>query len=136
MLEAHAGAANFGSDPWQFALTLRELEQDGVSATALRLLVAKGLAEHRRETTGPDDPKRSMVPVAHLLMSHESCFVSTLAGAYWAEAFRSQRAPSVPRQLLRVIPSSLASSKVKVAGNSASGTTSSKYSTSTPAIRK
>jgi hypothetical protein len=92
LLEAQVSALRCGRDACQFALTLRDIECDGITATMLRVLVIKGLVEHFRETKSSSGHQRKLGPVASLCFSDQSCFLLTPAGVAWAESLRVHRA--------------------------------------------
>jgi hypothetical protein len=86
--ESRQSVALFHSDPWQFALELRDFESQRISPTTLRCLVERGLVAHGIEQTNLEAVSRSVVPVGHLRFTENSSFILTDLGlALAGEAF-------------------------------------------------
>src|SRR5262249_47253569 len=81
LLEAHDAARQLRCGTWQFACQLRTLILQGITDTALRWLVNKGYAQHRTESTTPEQPVRRFAPYRSLCFTGSSCFVLTRPGA-------------------------------------------------------
>jgi hypothetical protein len=84
LAEAIACAADRGSDPWQFAVSIEVLLGLGVSESELRWLVSKGYAQHAREITTARDTTRRFQPGRSLAFAKTTCLVLTDAGARYA----------------------------------------------------
>src|SRR5262249_59564108 len=80
-LEAYDPAGQLRCGTWQFACQLRTLVREGITDTALGWLVNKGYAQHRTESTTPEQPVRRFAPYRSLCFTASSCFVLTRAGA-------------------------------------------------------
>jgi hypothetical protein len=78
--QAHAAALELHHDPWEFAIGLLELLAAGLNSTAVRWLVASGLAEHALERVRPAADRRSFRRMANFALTRRSCFVATDAG--------------------------------------------------------
>jgi hypothetical protein len=80
LLEVHTNAIRCGCDPWQFALTLREIECEGIAISVLRCLVQLRLAAHGHESTEAASQRRIISHADHLLIADHSCFIASDAG--------------------------------------------------------
>jgi hypothetical protein len=78
--DAWVGAQAVSCDVWQFALEGTALQAVDLTPTDLRLLLARGWVDHRREITRPSDPQRRFRRVPSLALSVADCFVLTEAG--------------------------------------------------------
>lgn len=78
--DAATYADELGCDAWQFALELTELQSYGITSSDLRWLMAKGLVDHAKEVTSPQDRERVFQPRRGHLLSAGSCFVLSNAG--------------------------------------------------------
>ena len=58
LFRAYRYAVDTGSDIWDFAVDIAELEQAGLSKSEFRWLLAHGYAEHAEEVTLPTSPVR------------------------------------------------------------------------------
>lgn len=81
LLRAYEYAEDASADPWQFALSVRELEAAGLTVTDVRWLLLKRLASLAREITTPGDPKRVFRPVPFTALTQSTCIVLTADGA-------------------------------------------------------
>lgn len=79
LLEA-ARAGEQQADAWQFALGLSQLLGGGLTPTALRLLLTRELLEQRTETSAATSRQRTFLPVQHLGLGANCCFLLTAAG--------------------------------------------------------
>ena len=80
LLESHDSGVRLRCDPWQFALALRELENQQISVTTIRCLVQMALVAHGLEKTRLKSPYRKLVPVSHLRFTENSSFILTGKG--------------------------------------------------------
>lgn len=78
--DAWNGASTVSLDVWQFALEGTALREAGLTATELRLLLARGLVERRREVTRVSDRRRRFREVGSLTLSESDCYVLSEAG--------------------------------------------------------
>lgn len=78
---AYACASDAGAEVWDFALEIDQLQASGSTISELRWLVAKGYAEHGRETSEYGDPHRSFEKSPGLNFDPETCLVLTRSGA-------------------------------------------------------
>ncbi len=78
--EAQAMAQECRRDPWEFALQLPQLLQQGSRASVLRWLVAGAYAEQRIEQPATKTGKRRFRPALSLRLDDRSCFVLTDLG--------------------------------------------------------
>ena len=81
LLRAFDYAAETGRDVWEFAVEIREVHGEGMTNSDFRWLIAKGFAQHGRETTLYDDPQRSFRPSEGLTFAKTTAFVLTSRGA-------------------------------------------------------
>jgi hypothetical protein len=101
--DAWEAARDLGLRAAEFAVEAGELRSAGLTATDLRWLVAKGLADHLREV-GKDGPPRAAR--RSLRVAEDSCFVLTAAGLQFAPGPAAAPPAGVPhwdgagRQLL------------------------------------
>jgi len=84
LLESHEAASHAGVCRWQFAVEVQFLLAHGVSINLLRSLVRAHLAEHRQETSKPDDETRKFLPLMNLSLPERTCLVLTDAGLGFA----------------------------------------------------
>ena len=77
--KARKYADSCGSNPWEFALEISELNEQGIDRNLLRYLVLQGLIEHRAEVTASGEGTRSFQE-KDLAFSSRSCFVLTDKG--------------------------------------------------------
>ena len=82
--QAHMYAQDAGADLWDFALESDRLYETELTISDLRWLVAKGFAEHGRETSVYGDAHRSFRPSRGLNFVRTTCFVLTSRGAEFA----------------------------------------------------
>ena len=80
LAEASRLALSAGSDPWQFALELPALLQEGATRTELRWFVQTGVAEHGQEITDDGSSTRKFRRTTCLYFTAKSCFVLATAG--------------------------------------------------------
>jgi hypothetical protein len=96
LLDAYDEATRLQWDVWQFAMELPVLRRAGLTVTALRSLIARGLAAHAREVTRPLASQRTVRKLAHLHFSEQSCFTLTEAGAKLARCLTGWKpAPAI-----------------------------------------
>jgi len=95
---AYACAIDAGTDVWEFALEVDQLDSAGLTVSDLRWLVAKGFADHGRESSRYGDAHRSFEKATGLKFETETCFVLTKDGAtFAAKTFEdSNKSPSDP----------------------------------------
>jgi hypothetical protein len=125
LLSAFNYARDAQLDPWQLAVELKELRLRGVALSDLRWLIAKGFAEHRRETTVPGDAQRSFRPLAKTDFPSSSavaltdCGAKTLAEILPCDRLGPAKKPLEPQPTAILTPppetDSVASSPVKPA---------------------
>jgi hypothetical protein len=82
--QAYRYALDAGAELWDFALESERLYKTGLTISDLRWLVAKGFAEHGRETSVYGDAHRSFRPSRGLNFVRTTCFVLTPTGAEFA----------------------------------------------------
>ena len=82
--QAYRYALDAGADLWDFALESDRLYKTDLTISDLRWLVAKGFAEHGRETSVYGDAHRSFRPGRGLNFVRTTCFVLTPRGAEFA----------------------------------------------------
>lgn len=80
LAEADRDARELGLDPWELALSVRELYRAGAVARDLRWMVSAGLAVHAAEAAAPG-PNRTFHPAPDRSVTEHSCFVLTASGA-------------------------------------------------------
>lgn len=80
-LRAHAYAQDAATDPWQFALSIRELETAGLTLTDARWLLLRGYASLAKEVTAPGDPARLFRPLPFTALTRSAYLMLTEAGA-------------------------------------------------------
>lgn len=95
-LELLCRAYNYGrdanADQWQFAVEIQQFYDMGLTNNELRWLIAKGLADHARESSTCGDTRRSFELTGGLTFSETSAFVLTETGV----AFASEVYATVP----------------------------------------
>lgn len=89
LLEALEYAEDTSSDLWDFAVSIQEFQELGLSDQDLRWLVRKGYVEHAREVTKPGDEGRRFQPFGELIFCQETCFVLTQDGIAAAHSLSS-----------------------------------------------
>jgi len=88
--DASSCAADVGADVWQFSVEISALLRAGLSTSACRWLIAKGLAKHACETTTNNGDRRIFQLCANLALPKRTCFVITDRGIVCAnELLRS-----------------------------------------------
>jgi hypothetical protein len=80
LLEAHDYAHDAGRELWEFAVSIAELRNDGVTKSDLRWLICRRYVEYATEVTTMASVKREFVPVESLRISKRAAFVITSAG--------------------------------------------------------
>jgi hypothetical protein len=80
LLEAFNSAQQYKEDAWLFAVQLGEFQAEHISATVLRALVVEGLVRHGEDRTTRRSGPRVVVPLSHLKVSEDSCFILTESG--------------------------------------------------------
>ncbi len=78
--KAFAYARDTELDPWEFALPLLHLAEQGVSQSDLRWLVVNGYVHYADEVSTFRDPVRIFQPRANVAFTSETCFVLSEAG--------------------------------------------------------
>ena len=84
LLEAYEWAHNSGLDPWQFSVTLDQIQHVGFSNAHLSWLICRGFLEHLYEFTPPGDKDRLFRDLARLNFRKRSRFILNAAGAAFA----------------------------------------------------
>jgi hypothetical protein len=82
--QAYRYALDAGADLWDFALESERLYAANLTISDVRWLVARGFAEHGRETSVYGDAHRSFRPGRGLNFVPKTCFVLTPRGAEFA----------------------------------------------------
>jgi hypothetical protein len=80
LLDASSCAADVGADVWQFSVEINALLRAGLTTSACRWLIAKGLAKHACETTTNNGDRRVFQPCTNLAIPKRACFVITDRG--------------------------------------------------------
>jgi len=80
LLDASSCAADVGADAWQFSVEINALLRAGLTTSACRWLIAKGLAKHACETTTNNGDRRVFQPCTNLALPKRACFVITDRG--------------------------------------------------------
>src|SRR5262249_17751719 len=80
LLDAYDEAIRVDRDLWEFALEMRVLLAEGVTAAVLRRLLCDGLVEHAIERTKPEATRRTFQRLHNLSLPNGACFVLTPAG--------------------------------------------------------
>jgi hypothetical protein len=80
LLDASSCAVDVGADVWQFSVEINALLRAGLTTSACRWLIAKGLAKHACETTTNNGDRRVFQPCANLALPKRTCFVITDRG--------------------------------------------------------
>ena len=75
-------------DPWEFALPLLHLVEQGAGQSELRWLVVNGYIDHADEVTTFRDPVRKFRRRANVAFTAKTCFVFAEAGAFVMDAMR------------------------------------------------
>jgi hypothetical protein len=83
--DALEGAVDLRKDVWEFAVSLRELREGGVTTTDLRWLVGMGYVRHALEGTKVNEIGRSFRPARNAAFGGRVCFVLTPEGVRFAE---------------------------------------------------
>ena len=97
MLHAHEYAKDTNCDPWQFALSMGELETIGLATPDIRWLLMKNYAALGMELTVPGDPVRSFRPVPITSINRAAGIILTLEGAeYLNGRLKISPPPPVP----------------------------------------
>ncbi|QEG38133.1 hypothetical protein UC8_00860 [Roseimaritima ulvae] len=93
--EAAEYAADTGSDIWDFAVSIRTLENFGLNESDLRWLVKKDYVRHAREVTPPGDNGRQFRSSGDLTFCKRTCFVLTQSGASMVRAMLADKPAAV-----------------------------------------
>lgn len=80
-LHAYECAHDAGADPWQFALSVRELETAGLKLTDIRWLLLRNYASLAKEITAPSDVTRQFRPLPFTALARGAHLMLTDAGA-------------------------------------------------------
>lgn len=80
LLESLEYAAQLDRNPWDFAVEIQVLRDNGLSNNDLRWLLCKGWVRHATEATRPEADARSFAPAGPLVLNELCCFVLTPAG--------------------------------------------------------
>jgi hypothetical protein len=83
--EAHEYACCVASDPWDFAVDIRQLRRLGLTENDLRFLVRLKVCEQALEITSPNDEGRLFQATGSLSFSDQTCFTLTNRGIAAAE---------------------------------------------------
>ena len=94
LLEAFDYAADTGTGPWEFAVSIQFLLELGLNDNDLRWLVRKCYVQHAREVTVQGVNGREFQPTGDLTFTRRTCFVLTEAGVAY-----SRPSPSHPSTL-------------------------------------
>jgi hypothetical protein len=105
--QAFAYAHDSGGDLWDFALEIDQLYETGLTISDLRWLVAKGFAEHGRESSVYGNPHRSFRRGEGFSFDQTTCVVLTPGGAAFVDQFLNAPATS-PRAVSSIVTTSLA----------------------------
>lgn len=81
VLHAHESAKDAEADPWQFALSFRELEAAGLTGIDVRWLLLKKYALLGQEVTAPGDQARQFRPLPFTGLCRRACLILTDLGA-------------------------------------------------------
>lgn len=84
--EAQRIAEEVGAPTWQYAVDLRDLEEQGVTRTAIRWLIAKRRVETAIETTLPGSFERTFQTYRGTSLGSSTCLVLHTAGSAPAPA--------------------------------------------------
>jgi len=91
-----------GADTWDFAMRTGRLYEAGMTSTNLRWMIAKGFAQHREETSGYDEGRRSLRSSNGYFFDEYTCLILTPSGAALAEhVFREK--PQWPQATLSAL---------------------------------
>jgi hypothetical protein len=85
LFRAHCYAVDTGSDDWDFAVEIGELERAGLSKSEFRWLLAHGYADHAEEVTLPDSEVRQFKPLGKHQFTDATCFVLREKGLAFVE---------------------------------------------------
>jgi hypothetical protein len=96
LLKARNYAGELDCDPWEFAVEIERLINLGLTTSDLRWLVKKGIIEHAREVTQPDDSLRKFQQCHNLAFAKKSCFLLTETAALSLENTYSPQELSKP----------------------------------------
>lgn len=80
LLEANDYARRVASDPWEFAINIRQLRALNLTENDLRLLVRLKYLDHAREVTTFRDYRRVFLATRNMSFSKRTCFVLTRSG--------------------------------------------------------
>ena len=86
--------------PWDFAVELTDLSQDGVTHETLRWMIGKGLVEHALESENRQGIGRTFESRGGFTFNNRSCFVITHTGLKW----QLDQAPRRPLGFDQVAP--------------------------------
>jgi len=78
--DAYDAAFACGRDACEFSVELSQMQKSGVETHVLRMLICKDWIVHLRETTAPNQSKRTFESVNGLALSDQSCFVISKQG--------------------------------------------------------
>lgn len=84
LLDAHRHAETTAGDPWQFAVSVDCLRNEGLSDNELRVLILTAIVDHRIEKTESWDRSRSFELANKVGLFDRSCFVLTETGLHLA----------------------------------------------------
>lgn len=77
LLEAHECAQELARTPWDFAVEIQSLREQGLTSTDFRWLACKGYVGHAQEVTSVGEKARAFQPDAAMAFSDRTCFVLT-----------------------------------------------------------
>jgi hypothetical protein len=76
-------AQSTGTDPWQHAVELEELQSENCTRVELRWLIQQGYLSHAVERLQLGSNERQFDPIRNLSVPQGTCFVLTPAGVEW-----------------------------------------------------
>ena len=80
LLEARECAQELARTPWDFAVEIQSLREQGLTSTDFRWLACKGYVGHAQEVTSIGEKARAFQPDAAMSFSDRTCFVLTEEG--------------------------------------------------------
>lgn len=90
LFRAYRYAVDTGSDIWDFAVDIAELEQAGLSKSEFRWLLAHDYAEHAEDVTLPTSSVRQFKPLGKHQFTDATCFVLREKGVEFVEGHGDQ----------------------------------------------
>lgn len=80
LLEAIEYAEDLETDPWNFAVSISQLQSVNIGESSLRWLVLRKYVEQKRETTRTHESGRNFQSAGNLTFGKRTCFVLTQSG--------------------------------------------------------